>query len=98
MHSATDSITPTPTTIAQRVWDRLWGRSVHALDVLGEGAAAIVSRFTPDVWGVHFQVHPQHMAHTDAWAVESGSSTVYYLHIGRVEFAFFREERCAGRP
>ena len=96
MHSATDSITPAPTTIAQRAWDRFLGRTVHALDVLGEGVAAIVSRFTPDVWGIHFQVHPQHMAHTDAWAVNSGSDRCYYLHAGRVEFAFFREARRAG--
>jgi hypothetical protein len=93
MHSATNSTTPAARTAAQRAWDYLLNHTVPKLDRLGEAVAAIVSRFTQDEWGVHFQVEAWRKEFTDAWVVESGSSKVYYLHVGRVEFAFFRDAR-----
>lgn len=84
--------TPFPErTAAQRAGDYLLGRTVYALDLLGQGVGAVVSCFTRKEWDVHFYVRWNCPPFVDAWREAGGDGgTTYVLHLGRVEYNVYR--------
>lgn len=87
MHSSNDttSILAARTT-AQRIWDRILGRTVWALDLAGQGVAAVVSLFSRGKWAVHYQVEWWKAPRVDAWTHSDEYGKTYYLDLGRVRF------------